>query len=69
MAQFQWDIVGGTGSSGTSMAGAVKSGGSAIGTSGVRVTIDTANAGNKLGVLDALDVIRNSIAQDTWPPT
>lgn len=69
MAQFQWDILNGLGSIGGSMTSATKSAGSSIGTSGVRVTIDTANCPTKLGVLDALDVIRSAIMSDSWPPS
>lgn len=62
MAQRQYDAAKGAG-----IPEVVEAGGSSIGTSAVRVTVDDANAGSKAEVVRALAAITARITADTWP--
>lgn len=63
MAQFRYDAP--LGADKTDVTANV---GSNIGTSAVRVVIDTVNAPTKVEVLKALEAIEQVIIQGKWPP-
>lgn len=66
MAQIQLDVASGVG--GSKMTdGVVRTAGSSIGASAVRVTIDDTNALSKSEVLRALKAIEDFVTGKNWP--
>jgi hypothetical protein len=64
MAQFQYDVL-----LTDNKYTLVKSAGSSIATSAIRLTIDTANATSKADVQRLIEILTQKITEDTWPPT
>jgi hypothetical protein len=63
MAQFQYDCP-----RGGFTDQVTKAGGSSIGGSAVRVTIDDTNAASKEGAIKCLEAILARLVEDTWSP-
>lgn len=64
MAQRQYDIT-----QGQSKDALTEDSGSSISSSAVRVTIDDSNCPSKFEAARCLDVIKQRILEDTWPPS
>lgn len=64
MAQFQYDVL-----LTDSKYTLVKAAGASIGTSAIRLTVDTVNATSKADVERLIEILIQKIVEDTWPPT